>query len=78
MIGYKRNKINRHVCCNRLVYNYYLSIIKNRNYINASTYIKDYINKLRIELDLKWRMIKLPILGNLKIKGYINANVAIT
>ena len=76
MIGYKRNKINRHVCCNRLVYNYYLSIIKNSNYINACTYIKDYINKLKIKLDLKRRMIKLPKLGNLK--GYINANVAIT
>ena len=77
MIGYKRNKINIHVCCNRLVYNYYLSIIKNSNYINASTYIKDYINKLKIELDLKWRMIKLPKLGNLQMKGYINVNVAI-
>ena len=61
----QKEKINRNFGCNRFVYNYYLSMIKNSNYINACTCIKDYTNKLKIELDLKRRMIKLPKLGNL-------------
>ena len=131
----QKEKINRNFGCNRFVYNYYLSMIKSSNYINACTCIKDYTNKLKyeysflqeadpilvrkslfnlednfkryfkssfgypkykskygknsyttttiydsykdkkncnIELDLKRRIIKLPKLGNLKIRGYRN------
>ena len=131
----QKEKINRNFGCNRFVYNYYLSMIKNSNYINACTCIKDYTNKLKyeypflqeadpilirkslfnlednfkryfksnfgypkyrskydknsyttttiydsykdkkncnIELDLKRRIIKLPKLSNLKIRGYRN------
>ena len=131
----QKEKINRNYGCNRFVYNYYLSMIKNSNYINACACIKDYTNKLKyeypflqeadsilirkslfnlednfkryfksnfgypkykskygknsytttafydsykvnknynIELDLKERIIKLPKLGNLKIRGYRN------
>ena len=131
----QKEKINRNFGCNRFVYNYYLSMIKTSNYINACTCIKDYTNKLKyeypflqeadpilirkslfnlednfkryfkskfgypkykskydknsytttvfydsykdkkncnIELDLKRRIIKLPKLGNLKIRGYRN------
>lgn len=131
----QKEKINRNFGCNRFVYNYYLSMIKNSNYINACACIKDYTNKLKyeypflqeadsilirkslfnlednfkryfksnfgypkykskygknsytttafydsykvnknynIELDLKERIIKLPKLGNLKIRGYRN------
>lgn len=131
----QKEKINRNFGCNRFVYNYYLSMIKNSNYINACACSKDYTKKLKyeypflqeadsilirkslfnlednfkryfksnfgypkykskygknsytttafydsykvnknynIELDLKEKIIKLPKLGNLKIRGYRN------
>ena len=41
--------INKTLGCTRFVYNYYLSMIKNSEYINTCTCIKDYTNKLKYE-----------------------------
>ena len=45
----QRILINKTLGCTRFVYNYYLSMIKNSEYINTCTCIKDYTNKLKYE-----------------------------
>lgn len=41
--------MNKSFGCARFVYNYYLTLIKNNNYINANACIKDYVDNLKYE-----------------------------